>query len=1118
MSLSAAQINSIYAALFGPTYLPSNADVAYFTSLDTNTALSQIVNSALSAQYDFPIVRIIEFVSGVVPNAAQLQGWASYLESGGSLTSVVNAFASGSTFQNVFNNGNPVNVNAPPSFTVMYNLIVHALGTTPTTQQVNTWLATGLSTSQLLAQFANGDQYSARTDTFVQNYLTHIAAGAAGIPGATPPVGSLFAVDPLITITDSGSTTAGAAVTFTITETGLPPGTMELWQLSGTAVTGNEISGATSGMFAFDATGHATVTVHTVYQSIGDTTLTLALTDPTVPSDLVALTAPVIENFTAKVGETLVGPAQGTIFSGVVDTEVVNNNTLSNVVDVAMGDASVNNTEWIIIDSTATQEGSAHKTIVPASSGVQTFEFTNNDDYGSYPSELCCDETPSDATWIDGTFMHDVTAITSFASTHDTLIYNLQNFIDTITISESDAPGALYLGLIMRDTVHSGGTQTINLLNSGEMFLEDETTSDFSVVGQFDINSHNDNPLTPNILHIDGMEIATTIVVTDGGSSDTTEIFSCDDTEALTTVDATGTAGTFVIGGIEASDGNNLSIFEGTGNDTEYVAVEGDNGGYTNPGSLSIYGTSTSGSGSSTANVFLQDGGGQTIFDSQPNNNNDALYVNVGGSEFSAGDTCDDVSVTNDCPDNVTVTATMGNGNDVVSIASLSNPLGSNAAITVNLGTGNDCVSSYSGDSSNVSITANSVVGTSDHVKVWVGNQSTVLVNTGAGDDVVCVNAEEQSAVTINAGNGENWLTINTQDGGVLACTSDQETNDEGVDDGDGHQTYVVTAGSGTDHLTITPGGSDPTYSPGGPVDEGVDDTGLPTKNPNGEPDSMIAQFQNITVNLGDGGTALDHQTANIETGHDSTVNYTSGNGWEDVTILANNSIWTGGDDNGNRTGVGGSIINVNSGNGTKTFFINTDNEGEDFEPAILDNGSQISLVAGAGNDLVTIIAGTNATINETLNSVAGNVTNSTITIPDTWGGLGHITVVTGAGNDNVVIHGSDGQIVNVSLGAGDDRVQIHSLGAGITLDGGSDNQAFNPAKPGIYTGGDTLATWDSAFASGVILGSVMHFENLEIVDTMTNNIDAQSLGALNDINHVILDQGYNGPGIFASP
>ena len=283
----------------------------------------------------------------------------------------------------------------------------------------------------------------------------------------------------------------------------------------------------------------------------------------------------------------------------------------------------------------------------------------------------------------------------------------------------------------------------------------------------------------------------------------------------------------------------------------------------------------------------------------------------------------------------------------------------------------------------------------------------------------------------------------------------------------------------------------------------------------------MVAQFQNITVALGDGGTALIPQTAMIETGHDSKVTLTSGNGVDQITILANNSIWSrslSSDDQLARTGVGGSTVKVTTGNGDKTITINTDNEGVDptgnqsLAGTILDNGSSISVNTGAGNEVVSITAGTNATIYENLGDTTGETTLSTITIPDTFGGVSNVTVITGSGNDNVIIHGSDGNNVNVSLGAGDDRVQIHSLGAGIMLDGGTSNDAMSVVKPGTWSGGDTLATFDSVFASGLpVAGSVMHFENLEIVDTMTNNIDTQNLGIFNNINHVILDQGYSG-------
>src|SRR5580692_4406349 len=169
-SLTQQQINDIYLSLFGTGITPSASDYASLESVSVNAAITAIIQSADVAQYDYPIIRLIEFVTGDAPNAIQLANWANYLETGGSLASVVSSFAASTTFQNVFNNGQPINVNAQPTFAIMYNIIQHALSTNaaqnnyiPTTTQVDAWLATGLSTAQILADFANCVNDSAPT-------------------------------------------------------------------------------------------------------------------------------------------------------------------------------------------------------------------------------------------------------------------------------------------------------------------------------------------------------------------------------------------------------------------------------------------------------------------------------------------------------------------------------------------------------------------------------------------------------------------------------------------------------------------------------------------------------------------------------------------------------------------------------------------------------------------------------------------------------------------------------------------------------------------------------------------------------------------------------------------
>ena len=158
---------------------------------------SSIWGSVVNCVY--PVIQVIQFVTGLAPNATQLQNWVGYLEGGGSLASVAAAFAAGTTFSNDFAGGATIDPNVPledlPAATanlIMTNIITAALGTAPSPSHVAGWIATGLSTAQILAEFALGDQWQAKILTLVQNYLTGIAEAAIGTPGAVFPSGSLF--------------------------------------------------------------------------------------------------------------------------------------------------------------------------------------------------------------------------------------------------------------------------------------------------------------------------------------------------------------------------------------------------------------------------------------------------------------------------------------------------------------------------------------------------------------------------------------------------------------------------------------------------------------------------------------------------------------------------------------------------------------------------------------------------------------------------------------------------------------------------------------------------------------------------------------------------------------
>jgi len=616
-------------------------------------------------------------------------------------------------------------------------------------------------------------------------------------------------------------------------------------------------------------------------------------------------------------------------------------------------------------------------------------------------------------TQLDAQFMKDVTTVTSFGSTKGLNVYNLQNFISTINIEQSDVPGGLNFGVRMIDgTV--GGLQVINLDHSGTAnngtFLADETTSGNDVVTDFILTSKGQNKIT-----IDGTSVAKSFTVVDFAPTDVTTVVSADDTEAMTSIDTSFVQGTVKMFGFEAEGGNTLTITEGGGTNTFGIAVE-DNA------TLKVNG----GNGTDTLFAHFQQedasGDGGTIIVTEGHGNDTLDVDNDNAGNFQ------------------TVTATYGNGNNNLDVES-----GTNAAITLKAGNGND------------------------NVGVHVAEQGVVKVTLGNGANNVTVDNGEQSKVTVTGGNGGNNVTINTVDSDSASISPLNEV--------DGHQVYTVTLGTGVDHLNITPGGSDPLFTLGSVGDDATlgddfgtlanpgddfspgDDTVFAGQYPNGEPDSVIASNQVITVAMGDGGTALDHQTTNIETGVNSKVTFTSGNGVEDITILADNDLWT--HDPVNDTvvfaGQGGSTISVTTGNGKKNVLVNADNTG--FDPVsgkFLDAGSSVKVSTGTGDDLISVILGT-----------------------------------AGQGNS-----------ANVSAGAGNDRVQfdMDDIGANIVADGGSQTTEDIIAL--------TSASAGKTFAS---LTGLSNFEALEVTNALVNNINLDAFEPANTINHVILDAGFSG-------
>jgi hypothetical protein len=105
------------------------------------------------------VAQIIELSTGAVPTSTQVAGWESYLQGGGSLSSVASAFVSSTAFANMYDGGHLVDPNAAASAPITSAIIDHIFGS-HTDAQVAAWVGTGLSTAQVFQSFALGEQFT----------------------------------------------------------------------------------------------------------------------------------------------------------------------------------------------------------------------------------------------------------------------------------------------------------------------------------------------------------------------------------------------------------------------------------------------------------------------------------------------------------------------------------------------------------------------------------------------------------------------------------------------------------------------------------------------------------------------------------------------------------------------------------------------------------------------------------------------------------------------------------------------------------------------------------------------------------------------------------------------
>jgi hypothetical protein len=186
------EIDDIYQAVLQRA--PTTAEVAAWLAAEPSVGdaalIASLVNSQEAQQDIDSVIQIIKLGTDLLPTAAQMSGWVSYENTGGPLDTIAAAFASSTMFQEIIGNGAPVDPNSVVTPAIMQTIIANALATSATPNQVQAWVNTELSVSQVFVDFALGDQYTASSSTSNQQYLLATADKAVEANGGTGNGGS----------------------------------------------------------------------------------------------------------------------------------------------------------------------------------------------------------------------------------------------------------------------------------------------------------------------------------------------------------------------------------------------------------------------------------------------------------------------------------------------------------------------------------------------------------------------------------------------------------------------------------------------------------------------------------------------------------------------------------------------------------------------------------------------------------------------------------------------------------------------------------------------------------------------------------------------------------------
>ena len=379
MALTAAQIDLRYEEVLARHATPAEQQAFAALSLTQSNAQIDADIATLPEATSFvdPIVRLYQGAFGRLPDTIDPNGnfdtgaqsgyWVNVnaFRSGVSLVAMAEAFVASAEFHNLYG----TTTVTPALITAFYQ---HILGRDPASSEVAAWQATGLDAAHILLGFTQSTEFVNSSQPFVDQFKEALAEGQH-------PNGPLPSPGPAVTLVsdhDATGVNEGSTVTFTLQSTN-PADFGHTFSYNISGIDASRIAGGQLvGTVTLDSLGlaHIAVTVLADNKTDGPTTMTMAvgsLTDNVAVNDT-SLT-PAQQFFTQTVGETLVGGPANTEFVGTVDTKIVGNNTLSNVVDVAKGDPNFHNTETIVISN------SDGTNITPKSTGVQELKVINLD-------------------------------------------------------------------------------------------------------------------------------------------------------------------------------------------------------------------------------------------------------------------------------------------------------------------------------------------------------------------------------------------------------------------------------------------------------------------------------------------------------------------------------------------------------------------------------------------------------------------------------------------------------------------------------------------------------------------------------------------------------------------